>query len=320
MSEHAPEPLRLGVLGATVGNGHPYSWSAIINGYDRELMERECPFAGIPDYLGLEPASSFGFDDVAVTHVHCEGDGGFTAGHVAACSLIPHVVAKPTDMIGEVDAVLVATDRGEEHVARCRPFVEAGVPVFVDKPLALSTADLDVFRGWVADGARIMSSSSMRYCKEFAPYRASTHDLGELRFVTITSPKSWEAYGMHALEGVYPILGPGFRTVRAVVHGGRTVVHLTHTSGTDVVAAVVSDMYGSFGVLQLCGTTAWAQASSHDSFYAFRAQLADFVSYLRTGERPYPFDETVELTRLVIAGLRSRDQGGREIDLEQFGE
>ena len=32
--------IRLGVIGMTEGNGHPYSWSAILNGYDRERMTR----------------------------------------------------------------------------------------------------------------------------------------------------------------------------------------------------------------------------------------------------------------------------------------
>ena len=36
-----PAPLRLAMLGLIPGNGHPYSWSAIINGYDRAAMARE---------------------------------------------------------------------------------------------------------------------------------------------------------------------------------------------------------------------------------------------------------------------------------------
>ena len=42
--------LRLGILGMTEGNGHPYSWSAMYNGYDRKYMDK-CPFAAIPTYL-----------------------------------------------------------------------------------------------------------------------------------------------------------------------------------------------------------------------------------------------------------------------------
>ncbi len=311
--------IRLGMVGCTEGNGHPYSWSAIFNGYDRDRMTRECPFSGIPKYLNKEPDESFGLSGAKVTHILCEGDGGFTAEHVAQCSLIPNVVASSADMIEHVDAVIIATDRGSEHVERARPFVEAGLPVFVDKPLADNEADLAVFSRWVEEGRAIMSSSCMRYCKEFAPFRLSTRNLGKLRFACITTPKSWEKYGIHALESIYPILGPGFVSARNIGDKNRNVVHLVHKCGADVVVVAVADMFGAFGCLQLCGTEGHAEAASSDSFFPFKSQLAEFVSYLRTGKRPFPFDETVELMKLVIAGVKSRDEDGREVKLKEIG-
>lgn len=306
------------MLGSTPGNGHPYSWSAIFNGYNRELMTKECPFAGIPQYLNKQPAESLAIPGAKVTHICCVGDGGFTAEHVAKCSLIPHVVQKPEDVIGQVDAVIIATDIGSEHVARARPFIEAGLPVFIDKPLTDNAPDLKIFRDWVAAGKRIMSSSSMRYTKEFMPYRLSTRELGDLRFVSITTPKSWETYGIHALEGMYPILGPGFISARNTGTAERNIVHLKHSCGADVIVVASADMYGSFGCLQLCGTAGKVQLVSGDSFFAFKAQLEAFIGYLRTGEYPFPFSETVELMQLVIAGIRSREEGGREVALSEI--
>lgn len=313
-----PSAIRLALLGCTAGNGHPYSWSAILNGYDRDRMTRECPFAGIPAYLNQEPSDALGIPGVRVTHIHCAGDGGFTAEHVAACARIPHVVEKPEDVIGHVDAVIVATDIGAEHVARCRPFVEAGLPLFVDKPLADNAGDLATFARWVREGRAILSSSAMRYAKEFLPYRLSTHDLGALRFAGIAVAKSWERYGIHALEAIYPFLGPGFLSVRNTGTAERNVVHLKHRSGVDAVAVVSADMLGGFGCLQLCGTAGHAQAAFSDTFFAFKAQLAAFVDYLRTGVRPFPFEETVELIELLIAGIRSREDGGREVTVEDI--
>ncbi|HRE05234.1 MAG TPA: oxidoreductase [Opitutaceae bacterium] len=308
-----PDSIRLAMLGSTPGNGHPYSWSALFNGYDREAMTKECPFAGIPVYLNKEPAETLTIRGARVTHIHCVGDGGFTAEHVAKCSLIPHVVEKATDVIGQVDAVVIATDIGGEHVARARPFVEAGIPVFIDKPLTDNEADLKTFISWVESGKAIMSSSSMRYAKEFLPYRLSTRELGDLRFVSITTPKSWETYGIHALESIYPILGPGFLTVRNTGTAQRNIVHLTHRKGADAVVVASSDMYGGFGLLQLCGTIGKVQLTSGDTYFAFKAQMQAFIDYLRSGIRPFPFAETVELMKLVIGGIRSREQGGREI-------
>ncbi len=168
------------------------------------------------------------------------------------------MVKRAEDVIGQVDAVVVATDKGGEHVARCRPFVEAGLPVFVDKPLVDNEKDLRQFTRWIADGAPIMSSSCMRYAKEFAPWRLSTHDLGALRFACSTTSKSWERYGIHALEAVFPILGPGFLSVRNVGTTERAVVHCRHGAGVDVVIVASADMLGGFGALQLCGTAGHA--------------------------------------------------------------
>lgn len=313
-----PNNIRLAILGCTTGNGHPYSWSAMFNGYEREVMTAECPFPGIPAYLNKEPLNNLTIPGAQITHINCIGDGNFTAEHVARCARIPNVAASPQEAIGQVDAVIVATDIAGEHVERARPFVEAGLPVFVDKPLADTPADLRTFCDWVKEGHPIMSSSSMRYCKEFMPYRYSTNNLGELRYVNITTAKSWECYGIHALEAIYPILGPGFLTAQNTGTANRNVVHLTHRRGVDIVVIANQDMSGGFGCLQLCGTAGRAQITSADSFFSFKSQLEAFIEYLRTGLHPFPFAETTELMTILIAGRQSREEGGRRIDLTEI--
>ena len=310
------DEIRIAMLGLSPGNGHPYSWSAMFNGYNEKLMTEECPYKGIPDYLNKQPKSTLSIPGAKVTHICCTGTGEFEAEHVARCSLIPHVVKKPEDVIGEVDAVIIATDIGSEHVERARPFVEAGIPIFVDKPLVDNAEDLKIFNRWVAEGKPIMSGSSMRYVKEFIPYHESTYNLGELRYITTTSAKKWETYGIHALEGVFPIVGPGFISCRNTGTEERNIVHFKHKKGIDVVFSVIADMYGGSGNLLLCGTRGSDSLTSMDSFYSFRKQLVKFVEYLRTGIRPFPYAETEELMRMVIAGIESRKQGGKEIFLK----
>lgn len=304
------------MLGMVEGNGHPYSWSAIVNGYDREAMAA-CPYPVIRQYLGRQPAETIGLPGVQVTHIWT--DDPADAEKVARAALIPHNVARPEDVIGEVDAVLIATDIGHEHVHRCRPFVEAGLPIFVDKPMVDNAADLRLFLDWVEQGAPILSASCMRYAKEFWPLRASTHDLGEIRYASITTAKSWERYGIHALEAIYPILGPGFLSARNTGTAGRDIVHFTHRTGADVCVVAIDDMYGGFGSLQICGTVGHRQIAFGDTYFAFKAQLEAFVDYVRTGQRPFAFTETAELMRMLIAGLLSREGGGQEILLEEIG-
>ena len=313
-----PEQIRLGIIGMTEGNGHPYSWSAIFNGYDEVKMTAECPFAGIPLYLNKEPKNTLRITGANVTHIYC--DKRADAEHVAKCSLIPEVVARPEAMIGQVDAVIIATDIGSQHVERARPFVEAGIPLFIDKPLCDNTADLTTFRKWIkVDKAPILSSSAMRYKKELLPYRISTHELGELRLVTAPMAKKWETYGIHALEAIYPIVGPGFISVQNLGTKDRNVVHMTHKDGIDIVIGCINGMaYG--GPVCLNGTSGSVAVKGGDTFYSFKSQLQAFIDYLRSGILPFPFEETEELMKLVIGGIVSREENNRKIILSEIGE
>ena len=309
------DEIKLAMLGMVDGNGHPYSWSAIFNGYDQEEMAK-CPYTAIPDYLKKEPKETLCIPNAQVTHIWT--DNPADARLVAKASLIPRIVNTPEEVISEVDAVIIATDKGYEHVERCRPFVDAGLPVFIDKPLVDNQEDLKIFNSWIREGKSILSSSCMRYAKEYMPYRLSTHELGVVKYASITTPKSWERYGIHALEGIYPILGPGFVSARNTGSIDRNIVHFTHQSGADVVVVAISDMYGSFGVLELCGTSGHAEIAFSDTFYAFKTQLEAFIEFLRTGVRPFPFSETEELMKMLIAGIKSREESGREIFLSDI--
>ena len=309
------DQIRLAMLGMVEGNGHPYSWSIIVNGgYDPDALNA-CPYPGIRDYIVKQPTSTLGIAGAKVTHVWT--DNPADAVDVAKVALIPNIAKRPEDVIGKVDAVLIATDKGFEHVARARPFIEAGIPVFIDKPLCDNRADLAQFSKWVAEGKPLISSSCMRFAKELVPYHRSTHALGKLRHIGATMAKSWEAYGIHALESVYPITGPGYVWVQNIGDETSNIVHLRHRDGIDVLVQVTKDMSGGFGMLTLAGTSGGVQIKFMDTYHAFKTQLVGFVNYLRSGEPPVPWAETHELMRLVIAGIESREQGGRKVLLSE---
>jgi len=85
-----------------------------------------------------------------------------------------------------------------------------------------------------------------------------------------------------------------------------------------VVVIVRKDMGPGSGALTLAGTHGFDQIKSMDSFYSFKTQLETFIRYLRTGERPFPYSETEELMRMIIAGIQSREAGGKEIFLKDI--
>lgn len=304
--------IRLAMLGMVEANGHPFSWSAIINGsYDAAAMAA-CGYAVIPQYLE-QNRGELGIPDVSVTHVWC--DDADDASHVAKASHIPNIVAEPTDVIGHVDAVIIPTDKGHEHVERARPFIEAGLPIFIDKPMTDNTNDLQQFIAWHKQGKPFLSTSCMRYADEYVDLRNRVSEVGELRLIIHTMVKSWERYGIHALEAVYPFLPSG--GWRHVINSGDTehaMVHVRHDSGVEVILPVITDMVGGYAHMHVYGTDGMLQAHMLDSFHAFKAQLVAFVDYLRTGRSPVDFNETVELMKVIIAGIQSREQGGISID------
>lgn len=317
MTDATNNPIRLAMLGMVDGNGHPYSWSAIINGrYDSAAMAR-CGYPVIPEYLGAQPAEALGIDGAEVTCVWCDdpADGP----RVAEAACIETVLAEPTDAIGAVDAVVIATDKGEEHLDRARPFVEAGLPVFIDKPLTIVPDHLAQFRAWVAEGRPIYSTSAMRYAEEFRDVGRWIEEVGQVRTIVMTGCKSWERYGIHALEGVYPLVRPGgWRSVSNTGDEQSNVVHLRHADGVEVILPVVYDQAGAFGCLGVYGTEGYLTTKFTDTFTAFKRQLVAFVEAVRTGQPPVPFEQTDELMRLIIAGIVSRNEGGRRVAIEEI--
>ncbi len=314
MALDKPE-IRLAMLGMIEGNGHPYSWSAIINGYDPAEMAK-CPFPVIPQYLSEVPLNTMRVLGARVTHVWT--DDPTDAPTVAAASRIEHVVSQPEDVIGQVDAVIIGTDDGHEHVRRARPFLEAGLPMFVDKPLAINVPDLNQYIRWQRSGKVFLSSSNMRYAPEVKLILRQKAQLGDLRWITSCTSKTWERYAIHALEAIWPVLGPGFVGIRTESREGSDIAYITHQSGTQVNLAAIYDAVGSYGALHVFGTKGNLAVTCWDTYTAFRNQLVAFIEMLRTGQRPYPLSETVELMAVIIAGLRSRERHGEFVEVREI--
>lgn len=311
----ATPPIRIAMLGMIEGNGHPYSWSAIVNGFDAEGMQA-CPYPAIHSYLTWRPPESIRVPGAQVTHIWT--DDPADAPKVAKASRIPNVVKGPEDVIGHVDGVMVAIDDGLDHVRRARPFIEAGVPVFVDKPLATSVGELKTFIDWQKAGARILSSSGLRYAPEFDPYLDGRGNLGELRWLCGVSIKTWERYGIHILEPMMRLLGPGFESVRLDGRKGFEIAHIIHKGGAQATIPVIYDGGAMFGQFQLGGMRGHAHVATVDTYTAFRRQMVSFIDYVRTGVSPVPFSETVELMTALIAGIRSREENGRRVALSEI--
>src|SRR5688500_14587562 len=122
--------LRIGVIGMSPGNAHPSSWSAIINGvFDGDKIEK-MGYPAVADYLQANKPT-LGLPGAKVTHVFSQSRE--VSEMIAATAGIDHVAVVPGEMIPHIDAVLLCRDDPETHVEMAKPFLDANLPIFIDK-------------------------------------------------------------------------------------------------------------------------------------------------------------------------------------------
>jgi predicted dehydrogenase len=129
----------IGIIGLSEGNGHPFSYASIINGYSHAGLASS-GWPGIYEYVRRRHASEFGLNGWTVTHAWTQ-DPETTRRLCAACH-IPNGVDDYREFLGSVNAVIIARDDYKTHLQMAHLFLEAGLPVFVDKPLSLDVSEL----------------------------------------------------------------------------------------------------------------------------------------------------------------------------------
>ena len=157
----------------------------------------------------------------------------------------------------------------------------------------------------------------MRFNKELEAFYGC-NELGKLMYICQPMPKKYETYGIHALEAIYPLLGQGFEWVQNTGTYEQAMVHIHHESGCYIDVAQGIGMSG--GGTMILGSVGSRYITCGDSYRSFKKQLDLFVYWLRTGQEPFPFEETIELMKMVIAGIRSREDGGRRVYLSEIKE
>jgi predicted dehydrogenase len=71
------------------------------------------------------------------------------------------------EVIGKVDGVMISDDVTMAHQRRARPFLEAGIPTFIDKSLSPDPSEAaEIIALAQSRGTPLMSCSALRYAKE----------------------------------------------------------------------------------------------------------------------------------------------------------
>jgi hypothetical protein len=131
-----------------------------------------------------------------------------------ASGRVDAVVEHPSELVGQVDAVIECTRDGARHRAHVEPLLRAGVPAFVDKPLAVSTADAAAMISAARAGRVVlMSCSGFRHAPQLVDVAAGLAIAPPAQRLEISGPADPASehgglpyYGIHHVEIALEIL------------------------------------------------------------------------------------------------------------------
>ena len=220
---------------------------------------------------------------------------------------VQKVVRKPEEMLGLVDAVAVVARDGNEHLALAAPFLRAGLPTFVDKPLA---TDLAVARQIVAlareHGAPLFSASAVRYYHEVTDYQGYREELGAVRTGSVWSPASRDLafYGIHAVEIMGALWGPGAEWVSAFHREHQHLAWVGYGHGGVYAIHLVRYCYPGFGFTYF-GEKKSAQVEAKSGGYGPICRL--MTQMFQCGKSPLDPERSLESVAILEAFRRSQD-------------
>lgn len=242
---------------------------------------------------------------------------------VAEKALIDHIVTSLDEMIGQVDAVMVEDRHGGLHAEHALPFLERGIPVFVDKPLALSLADCGrIIATANANDAWLTSFSSLRTCASTESLARQVNEIGEIRSAQFAGPCDFESeyggaffYGTHTIEIALRLVGENLRAVRAMREGKMAVVDMIWEHGSLGTISYVGDAEYHFHAT-LFGTEGMASGEVIADHDGYRTALGIVLDALEHGTRPLDDRQLVRPVAVMHAMEQSLAQGGALVEIE----
>lgn len=219
------------------------------------------------------------------------------------------------ELLKEVDFVLLETNDGNLHLEQAMKVINAGKPMFIDKPVAANFKDtLAIYAAAKSKKVPLFSSSSLRFTPVIQ--ELAKGKIGKLTGADTYTPCHLEPshadlywYGVHGVETLFTLLGPG---CREVVRSGN--------ESTDVVTGIWNDgRIGTFRGLRSgkedYGATAYGeQAIEHVPAYGgYEPLVKEIVQFFRTGNVPVKAEETIEIYAFMEAADESKRLGGKPV-------
>ena len=228
---------------------------------------------------------------------------------LAICDSIP-------ELVEDVDAILLESVDGRQHLEQFRQ-AAVGKPVYIDKPLATSTAEaLEIAELAERTGTPIMSCSSLRYAAGIADLAdgssrvLSCEAFGPAALLDDYPGLFW--YGIHGAEILFSLMGVGCQRVRCLGYPEIDVVIGEWADGRIGVLRGTRFERGDFGcVVHTDQGTRCGIAESQPPYYLLL--LREVLEFFRTGISPIDMGETLNIISFLEGADVSRTQGGKVV-------
>jgi len=228
------------------------------------------------------------------------------------------IVPDIASLLSKVDGVLLESVDGRPHLTQARPVIAAHKPLFIDKPLASTLEDArEIARLAKAAGVPWFTSSSLR----FGEIGATMH------FPDVTGASTWGPgpleshhaldltwYGIHAVELLYTIMGSGCESVQRTSTDDADVI-VGRWKGGRIGTVRVVRPYSDYGAVVHRGRETVVSHPKAAAAADYQPLVAQIVKFFQTGVVPVPNEETLEIFAFMDAAQRSKEQGGKPVDL-----
>lgn len=233
------------------------------------------------------------------------------------------IVASIEELLSKVDAVLLESVDGRPHLGQVRPVFKAKKRVFIDKPFAASYADArEIVRLSRESNTPFFSSSSLRYANDVVALK-SKPELGGILGALTFSPSPTEPhhpdlfwYGIHGVETLYTLMGPGCESVSRTNSAGADVVTGKWKDGRLGTFRGIREGKQDYGAV-VFGAKATA-ATTPPMKVDYRNLLVEIIKFFQTGVAPIQPEETLEMMAFMEAADLSKARGGAPVALKEI--
>jgi predicted dehydrogenase len=223
-------------------------------------------------------------------------------------------------LLGAVDGVLVLAVNGHRHLDLALPALQRGMPVYIDKPLTCNLEEARQIAAAVEHaGARCYSASSLRFTQEVASLDREA--LGDVVAVDAFGPGELNPsmaglffYGVHTIELVDAILGPGVSEVQAWTTTARDLVKLHYRDGRLATLRLERQGTYEFGAT-VHGTKGVSQFMVNFG-PLYDGMVRAITDFFEGRPAPVELERTLENIAVMEAGNRSMQASGQVQSVE----